>query len=94
MKVEGEQIRISFDHAKSGLLAKGEKLVGFSIAGEDQSLVWADARIDGQTVLVSSPKVSKPVAVRYAWDEDPACNLFNKEGLPAVPFRTDSWQKR
>jgi sialate O-acetylesterase len=75
-------------------MAKGEKLVGFSIAGEDRRFVWADAQIDGDSVVVSSPKVAQPTAVRYAWDEDPACNLFGKDGLPAVPFRTDDWEKR
>jgi len=66
-------------------------LKGFAIAGEDHKFVWADAVIDGKTVLVSSPNVAKPVAVRYAWDTNPVCNLFNETGLPAVPFRTDDW---
>ena len=67
-------------------------LQGFAIAGEDKKWVWADAKIDGNDVVVSSPDVPKPVAVRYAFANDPACNLYNKEGLPASPFRTDDWE--
>jgi sialate O-acetylesterase len=93
MKVEGGQVRIAFKHTGSGLEAKGEKLAGFSVAGEDRKFVWAQAKIDGKDVLVSCPEVSKPVAVRYAWADNPECNLYNKEGLPASPFRTDDWPK-
>jgi sialate O-acetylesterase len=89
MKVDGDKIRLEFDHADRGLVAKGDKLTGFAIAGEDRKFVWADAVIDGQTVIVSSAAVPKPVAVRYAWDINPVCNLCNQAGLPAVPFRTD-----
>jgi sialate O-acetylesterase len=67
------------------------KVLGFAIAGEDKVFVWADAAIEGDTVVVSSPKVAKPVAVRYGWANNPVCNLSNKEGLPASPFRTDEW---
>ncbi len=74
-----------------GLVAKGGKLTGFAIAGEDHKFVWADAVIDGKTIVVSSPEISQPVAVRYAWDINPVCNLYNQAGLPAVPFRTDDW---
>jgi sialate O-acetylesterase len=67
-------------------------LRGFSIAGEDKHFVWANAKIDnGGTVVVWSSAVPNPVAVRYAWANNPDCNLYNKEGLPASPFRTDSW---
>jgi len=65
------------------------KLKGFAIAGEDHKYVWADAVIDGDTVVVSSAAVPQPVSVRYAWADNPECNLYNKEGLPAAPFRTD-----
>lgn len=65
-----------------------EKLLGFAIAGADGVFVWADARIDGDTVLVSSPTVPQPTDVRYAWADSPVCNLYNKAGLPASPFRT------
>ena len=64
---------------------------GFAIAGDDRKFVWAQAKIDGETVLVWSDKVAKPVAVRYAWANNPVCNLYNREGLPAAPFRTDDW---
>ena len=63
-----------------------------AIAGGDKKFVWADARIVGDTVVVSSPAVSSPVAVRYAWANNPPCNLINKAGLPASPFRTDDWK--
>ena len=90
MAVEGSKIRLSFDNLGGGLVAQGdEKLKGFAIAGEDGKFVWADAAIDGDTVVVSSPDVEKPTAVRYAWDDTPIANLYNKAGLPAVPFRTN-----
>ncbi|MBN1943747.1 MAG: 9-O-acetylesterase [Phycisphaerae bacterium] len=88
MKVEGNKIRLSFDFADGGLVARGGGgLKGFAIAGEDGNFVWADAKIDGQTVLVWSPKIPHPKAVRYAWADNPVCNLYNKAGLPACPFR-------
>jgi len=90
MKVEDGKVRVSFDHLGGGLVAKGEDGVkGFAIAGEDGAFVWADARIDGDTVLVWADGVEAPAAVRYAWSNNPVCNLYNKAGLPAVPFRTD-----
>ena len=67
------------------------ELEGFAICGEDQKWVWADARIDGSKVVVSSDKVPEPVAVRYAWADNPTCNLYNKDGFPAAPFRTDDF---
>jgi sialate O-acetylesterase len=91
MEAAGKAIRLHFAHVGDGLVAKGDKLQGFAVAGEDRKFVWAEAAIEGDTVLVSSPKVAHPVAVRYAWDINPVCNLFNQEGLPAVPFRTDNW---
>ena len=91
MKKTDKGIRIAFEHVDGGLVAKGGELKGFAIAGEDHKFEWADAVIDGKTVMVSSPNVAKPVAVRYAWDTNPVCNLFNQAGLPAVPFRTDDW---
>jgi sialate O-acetylesterase len=89
LKVSGGKIWLKFDHIGGGLVAKSGKLNGFAIAGADKKFVWADAVIDGKTVVVSSPLVEKPVAVRYAWDINPVCNLYNQAGLPAVPFRTD-----
>ena len=71
-------------------MAKGNPLEYFAIAGADRKFVWANAKIDGDTVLVWQDQVKDPTAVRYAWDGDPVgCNLFNTEGLPASPFRTD-----
>ena len=93
MTKRDNQIVISFDHLGGGLEAKGDKLKGFAIAGEDRKFVWADARIEGDTVVVSSPDVKNPVAVRYAWANNPDCNLYNKAGLPASPFRTDDWEQ-
>jgi len=94
MKVEEGKARISFKHVGGGLEAKGEKLTGFAVAGEDRTFYWADAKIDGKTVVVSSDQVAKPVAVRYAWADNPECNLYNKEGIPASPFRTDDWVRK
>ena len=92
MKVEGDKIRLSFKHLGGGLVAEGGgKLTGFAIAGADKKFVWADAKIDGKNIVVASKDVAKPVAVRYAWADNPECNLTNKEGLPASPFRTDTW---
>ena len=91
MKKSGNQIRLGFDHVDGGLAAKGSDLQGFAIGGEDHKFIWAHAAIEGNTVVVSSPEVAKPVAVRYGWDVNPVCNLYNQAGLPAVPFRTDDW---
>lgn len=90
MNVDGKSVRLSFDHIGGGLVCKdGEKLKGFAIAGADKKFAFADAVIDGETIIVSSPEITAPVAVRYAWANNPVCNLYNKAGLPAVPFRTD-----
>lgn len=95
MKVEGGKVRLTFKHIGGGLVGKGgQTLKGFAIAGTDRKFVWADAKIDGDTVVVSSGTVAQPVAVRYAWANDPECNLYNKEGLPASPFRTDDWPRQ
>lgn len=91
-KVEGNQVIIKFIETGSGLaIGDAGKLTGFAIAGADQKFYWADAIIDGDKVIVRSEKVSIPVAVRYAWADNPLCNLINIEGLPAIPFRTDDW---
>jgi sialate O-acetylesterase len=92
MTIEGNKIRLTFDHVDGGLQAKnGENLRGFTIAAADRKFVWADAKIDGETILVSKSGIDMPVAVRYAWASNPVCNLYNKAGLPASPFRTDNW---
>lgn len=91
MKIEGDKISLSFNHIGDGLEARGGELKGFIIAGDDKVWREAKAEIKGKSVIVSSPDVPKPVAVRYAWIKYPTCNLYNKEGLPATPFRTDDW---
>jgi sialate O-acetylesterase len=91
LAIEGNSVRLYFDHVGGGLVAAGEKLSGFAIAGEDREFVWGTAVIDGETILVSSPDVASPVAVRYAWANNPVISLYNREGLPASPFRTDDW---
>ena len=90
-KVEGNKIIISFDNIGSGLMVKGEEgLEQFAIAGKDRKFVWANAVIGGDQVIVFSDEVPEPMYVRYAWADNPdGANLYNKEGLPASPFRTD-----
>jgi len=92
-KIDGNQVKVTFKNAESGLAVKhSDKLQGFLIAGEDKVFYWADAKIDGDAVVLSSDKVAKPVAVRYAYSfSHPWANLFNKDGLPALTFRTDTW---
>jgi sialate O-acetylesterase len=90
-KTNGNEIVISFQHTDGGLVARGGELKGFAIAGADHQWVKASAKISGETVVVSSPDVKAPVAVRYAWANNPDCNLFNGAGIPAAPFRTDDW---
>jgi sialate O-acetylesterase len=93
-QVEEGKMRLSFRHS-DGLKAKdGGKLKGFAIAGSDKKFVWANAVIDGDHIVVSSPEVPEPAAVRYAWADDPECNLVNATGLPASPFRSDDWPQR
>jgi sialate O-acetylesterase len=92
--VDGNQITLRFDSIGSGLMsAKPGILDSFAIAGADQKWHWADATINGETIVVSSPDVPSPTAVRYAWAMNPSQRnlLYNKEGLPASPFRTDDW---
>ncbi len=95
MEIDGNSITIDFNNTGSGLMVKDKYgyLKSFMIAGADKKFVWATARITpGNKVIVSSDQVKNPVAVRYAWADNPDdANLYNKEGLPASPFRTDSW---
>ncbi len=93
-EIKGSHVYLNFDHIGGGLRAIDEKdLSYFAIAGEDKKFVWADARIEGDQVVVSSPDIPNPVAVRYAWADNPeGCNLYNAAGLPASPFRTDKWK--
>ena len=89
MNIEGDRAVISFTHMGAGLMANGDSLKGFTIAGTDGKFLPARAEIAGSTVVVTSDKIIKPVAVRYGWAMVPDGNLFNREGLPAAPFRSD-----
>ncbi len=94
MEVEGASICLRFQHAGGGLTPKSlssNPISGFEVAGDDRKFVGADAKIDGETVVVSSAKVAHPVAVRYAWGMNPRPSIYNHAGLPASPFRTDRW---
>jgi len=91
-QVRGSEVVLSFKHTDGGLTAKGGELKGFIIAGADKQWKPAIARIEGDKVIVSCATLKQPVAVRYAWENWPACNLCNGAGLPASPFRTDDWK--
>lgn len=91
MEVNGNNIKLHFKHTGTGLVAKDGVLKGFAIAGDDKKFVWANAKIDGDAVVVSSPDIAKPMAVRYGFGNNPPTSLYNKENLPASPFRTDVW---
>jgi sialate O-acetylesterase len=91
--IKGKEAIVTFSETGSGLSTRESASVsGFAIAGADKKFYWASARIEGNKVILSSEKVSVPVAVRYAWADNPICNLVNNEGLPAVPFKTDEWK--
>ncbi len=92
-KIEGNKIIISFTSVGSGLISNdGQELSEFAIAGADKKFVWGKAKIEGDKVIVSSDDVPNPLYVRYAWADSPVNpNLYNKEGLPASPFRTDDF---
>jgi sialate O-acetylesterase len=90
-EIKADQVTLSFYQA-TGLKPKSGKLEGFAIAGKDKEFVWAEARIEGDKVIVSSPTIQAPQAVRYAWAGNPRGNLINAANLPASPFRSDSWK--
>lgn len=91
--IENDKIRVFFDHIENGLIAKTTLDRQFSIAGNDKKFVWARAVIDRNSVLVYSPQINHPKAVRYLWADSPlGCGLYNSAGLPAAPFKTDDWQ--
>lgn len=90
MKVEGNKIRLYFDHAENGLVAKGKELTLFEIAGNDQKFVKAKAKIEGNSIVVQARQVKKPTQARFAWSNTAEPNLFNKEGLPASSFKTEN----
>lgn len=91
VRFEGSKAIVSFDHVGKGLEARGGPLKGFAVCGEDRRWLWAEARIVGDEVEVWSPQVPRPVAVRYGWADCPVVNLWNRDGLPASPFRTDDF---
>lgn len=92
MKISGGSIHVSFDHVGGGLVSRdGKPLSHFQVAGKDKKFVVATAKIEGQAVVVSAGSVSQPVAVRFGWHQEAEPNLSNKNGLPASPFRSDSW---
>ncbi len=105
LTIEGNKARVKFANVGAGLTiaaapstqpgvpqaATPTEVKGFSIAGEDHRFYWAEAKIEGDTVTVWSTAVANPVAVRYGWANNPECNLYNKDGIPASPFRTDQW---
>jgi sialate O-acetylesterase len=90
LKKENGALRLEFDHA-DGLTARDGEVKGFAVAGKDRVFHVAAARVDGKSVVVSSPQVPSPVAARYGWAECPTCTLYNAAGLPVEPFRTDNW---
>jgi sialate O-acetylesterase len=95
MTVEGDKIRVHFKNVYGGLVAKGfpsPSVSGFEIAGSDRQFYWVEGQIEGDTIVVHSKDVPHPVAVRYAFAMKMECNLYNRAGLPASPFRTDSWE--
>jgi sialate O-acetylesterase len=90
-QVENGKIRLNFRNADGLKASDGGKLKGFAVAGEDKKFVWADAEIEGDHIVLSSPGVPAPIAARYGWADNPEVNLVNATGLPASPFRTDTW---
>ena len=105
MQPQGNKIAIAFDNIGTGLVIGvppwtpslkipplATELKGFAIAGNDRKWAWAKAEINGDHVVVSSDQVPNPAAVRYGWADNPPCNLYNKQALPAAPFRTDNWE--
>ena len=92
LTIDGDKAVVHFSHVGKGLELRGEKLTGFTIAGEDKTFYNADAKIDGDTVIVTSSKVAKPMAVRLGWNNYPVVDLWNKDGLPASPFRSDDFR--
>ncbi|HVE15919.1 MAG TPA: sialate O-acetylesterase [Chthoniobacterales bacterium] len=90
MKIEGNRVRVSFDNVNGSLKARGPVLKGFALAGADGKFVWGDAKIDGATVVVSSPQIATPAMVRYDWADNPIGNLYDGADLPAAPFRSDT----
>jgi sialate O-acetylesterase len=93
IKIKGDKVIVSFKHTEGGLTGKGDALKGFAIAGADHKWMRAQAKIDGDKVVVFHPDLKQPTAVRYAWADNPEFSLYNGAGLPATPFRTDDWKE-
>jgi sialate O-acetylesterase len=91
LSTESGKLRVRFRHAEGLRTVDDAPVVGFAVAGADRKFKWAQAKIDGDTVIVWSPDVPLPIAVRYGWSNNPAVNLINGAGLPASPFRSDDW---
>jgi sialate O-acetylesterase len=91
VELAGDRLRVHFAHVTGGLVARDGGAKSLEIAGSDQVFRPASGAIEGDTLIVSSPEVKAPVAVRYAWKNSPEANLYNGAGLPAVPFRSDDW---
>lgn len=92
MKIKKNTIQLSFDYVSDGLYCDGDSLTCFTIAGKDQKFLPAQAKIEGDKIVVWSAEISNPVAVRFGWDYYFSPNLYNSEKLPASPFRTDDWE--
>jgi len=90
--IKDNKITLVFENIADGLVIDGNTLEGFSISGNYKNYVWAKTKIEGNKIIVWSDHVDSPVAVRYAWADNPKCNLYNSVGLPAIPFRTDNWK--
>jgi len=93
-QIQGDQMRVTFKHTEGGLQARGDELKGFAVAGEGGTWQWADAKIEGDAVVLSSARVPVPKEARYNWADNPIGNLYNGAGLPATPFRTDTHSAR
>jgi sialate O-acetylesterase len=91
LRIKGQEAILSFKSIGHGLEARGGPLTGFSLCGSDRKFVWAQAEIRGNKIVVSHPSIAQPMAVRYGWSDYPVVNLWNKDGLPANPFRTDNF---
>ena len=91
-KINRKKVTLTFSHTDGGLKSQDGDLKGFALAGEDKKFYWATGIIKGDKIILKSKNVPNPVAVRYAWADNPVCNLYNGAGLPASPFRTDNWE--
>ena len=89
-KLKGRETVLKFSHANGGLVVKGGELKGFAVSENGKDYVWANARINGESIVLSSSEIANPKFVRYAWDDNPDCSLYNNDGLPASPFNAEA----